>query len=173
LVEAFGAAPIPLTLMAKPVPIFSREIFRFFKDLSKHNKKTWMDGNRERYRECVVRPFRRLLEETAPAVLALDGRFDTTARNGQNFSRINRDIRFAKDKTPYRAQMYLKYAVPFAGDGETGELYAGISAKAVTVGFRIYSGSKYKTSALALVGYPRFIADANWGAKQKKAGAKI
>jgi uncharacterized protein (TIGR02453 family) len=168
LVEVFAAAPIPLTLMAKPVPIFSREIFRFFKDLSRHNKKTWMDANRERYRECVVRPFRRLLEETAPAVLALDGRFDTTARNGQNFSRINRDIRFAKDKTPYRAQMYLKYAVPFAGDGETGELYAGISAKAVTAGFRIYSGSKYKNSALALVGYPRCIADANWGAKQKK-----
>ena len=104
--------------MAKPEPIFSREIFRFFKDLSRHNKKTWMDANRERYQASVVRPFRRLLEETAPAVLALDDRFDTAARNGQNFSRINRDIRFAKDKTPYRPQMYLKYAVPFAGDGE-------------------------------------------------------
>ena len=154
--------------MAKTEPIFSREIFRFFKDLSRHNKKTWMDANRERYQASVVRPFRRLLEETAPAVLALDARFDTTARNGQNFSRINRDIRFAKDKTPYRPQMYLKYAVPFAGDGETGELYAGISAKAVTAGFRIYAGSKYKNSALALFAYPRCLADATWSAKQKK-----
>lgn len=154
--------------MAKPEPIFSREIFVFFKDLSRHNKKTWMDANRERYQRSVVRPFRRLLEETAPAVLALDGRFDTAARNGQNFSRINRDIRFAKDKTPYRPQMYLKYAVPFAGDGETGELYAGISAKAVTAGFRIYSGSKYKNSALALLGYPRAVSDPAWAAKQKK-----
>ncbi len=153
--------------MAKLDPIFSREIFRFFKDLSRHNRKTWMDANRERYQESVVRPFRRLLEETAPAVLELDGRFDTTARNGQNFSRINRDIRFAKDKTPYRPQMYLKYAVPFPS-GETGELYAGISGKAVTAGFRIYSGSKYKTSALALFGYPRAVSDATWAAKQKK-----
>ena len=153
--------------MAKPEPIFSREIFRFFKDLSRHNKKTWMDANRERYQDCVVRPFRRLLEETAPAVLELDERFDTAARNGQNFSRINRDIRFAKDKTPYRPQMYLKYAVPFS-DGETGELYAGISAKSVTAGFRIYSGSKYKASALALFGYPRCVTDAKWGAKQRK-----
>jgi uncharacterized protein (TIGR02453 family) len=154
--------------MPKPEPIFSREIFRFFKDLSRHNKKTWMDANRERYKECVVRPFRRLLEETAPAVLELDERFDTAARNGQNFSRINRDIRFAKDKAPYRTQMYVKYAFPFAGDGETGELYAGISAKAVTAGFRIYSGSKYKASALAAFGYPRCVEDASWGAKQKK-----
>ena len=153
--------------MTKSEPIFSPEIFRFFKDLSRHNKKTWMDANRGRYQECVVRPFRRLLEETAPAVLQLDGRFDTAARNGQNFSRINRDIRFAKDKTPYRPQMYLKYAVPFAG-GETGELYVGIAAKAVTAGFRVYSGSKYKSSTLALFGCPRCLADATWGAKQKK-----
>ena len=47
--------------------------------------------------------------------------------------------------------MYLKYAVPFAGDGETGELYAGISAKAVTAGFRIYSGSKYKAFGAGVV----------------------
>jgi uncharacterized protein (TIGR02453 family) len=162
------AALLPPNPMAKPKPIFNREIFRFFKDLSHHNKKTWMDVNRERYRECVVRPFRRLLEETAPAVLALDGRFDTTARHGQNFSRINRDIRFAKDKTPYQPRMYLKYAVPFAGEGETGELYAGISLKTVTAGFRIYSGSKYKNSALALFAYSRCVADASWAAKQKK-----
>jgi uncharacterized protein (TIGR02453 family) len=153
--------------MGKTEPIFNREIFEFFEDLSRHNKKTWMDANRKRYQECVVRPFRRLLEETAPAVLALDARFDTTARHGQNFSRINRDIRFAKDKTPYQPRMYLKYAMPFAS-GETGELYAGISAKTVTAGFRIYSGSKYKNSALALFGYPRCVADAGWAVKQKK-----
>lgn len=154
--------------MAKSDPIFNRETFRFFQDLARHNKKTWMDANRERYQETVVRPFRRLLEETAPAVLALNSGFDTAARNGQNFSRINRDIRFAKDKTPYRPQMYLKFAVPFVGDGETGELYAGLSAKTVTAGFRIYSGSKYKNSALAQIGAPRIVAAVGWGAKQKR-----
>ena len=76
--------------------------------------------------------------------------------------------RFAKDKTPYRAQMYLKFCAPFPGDGETGELYAGISAKSVTAGFRIYAGSKYKESALAQIAHPRSIADPGWSARQKK-----
>jgi uncharacterized protein (DUF2461 family) len=116
----------------------------------------------------VVQPFRRLLEATAPAVLELDSRFDTAARGGRNFSRINRDIRFAKDKTPYRAQMYLKFSVPFAGEGETGELYAGLSAKAATAGFRIYSGSKRKESALAQIAEPRLTANPRWLAEQKK-----
>ena len=154
--------------MAKPERIFTHETFRFFRDLARHNQKTWMDANRERYQECVVRPFRRLLEATAPAVLALDSRFDTAAPGGRNFSRINRDTRFAKDKTPYRAQMYLKFCAPFPGDGETGELYAGISARSVTVGFRIYAGSKYKESALAQIAHPRSIADPGWSARQKK-----
>ena len=149
----------------------SAETFRFFRDLDRNNRTAWMEKNRERYRSAVVRPFRGLLDELTPVVLKLDSRFDVVGRTGVNFSRINRDIRFAKDKTPYRPQMYLKYAVPFEG-GETGELYAGISAKSVTAGFRVYSGSKYKNSTLALFAYPRCIADTRWAAKQKKRLAR-
>jgi uncharacterized protein (TIGR02453 family) len=154
--------------MAKTEPIFTRDTFQFFRDLARHNQKTWMDANRERYQECVVRPFRRLLDATAPAVLGLDSRFDTAAARGRNFSRINRDTRFAKDKTPYRAQMYLKFCAPYRGDGETGELYAGVSAKSVTAGFRIYAGSKYKDSALAQIAQPRSLAEPGWAARQNK-----
>jgi len=154
--------------MAKQEPIFTRETFQFFRDLARNNRKAWMDANRERYQEFVVKPFRRFLEELSPAVLRLDSRFDTTGRTGANFSRINRDIRFAKDKTPYRAQMYLKVSAPFSGEGETGQLYAGISADAVTAGFRIYTGSKRKESALGQITEPRVLARPKWPAQQQK-----
>src|SRR6266849_10924305 len=80
---------------------------RFFRDLRRNNSTEWMDANRERYRSDVVAPFRALLAALAPAALKLHPGFDTTGRTGVNFSRINRDIRFAKDKTPYRTQMYV------------------------------------------------------------------
>ena len=137
--------------MAKQGPIFTRATFQFFRDLARNNRKVWMDANRERYQQFVVQPFRRLLEELSPTVLQLDSRFDTSGRTGANFSRINRDIRFAKDKTPYRAQMYLKFSAPFPGEGETGQLYTGISANVVTVGFRIYNGMKRKESAIGMI----------------------
>jgi uncharacterized protein (TIGR02453 family) len=158
--------------MPKPEPIFTRATFQFFRDLARNNRKVWMDANRERYQEFVVKPFRRLLEEVSPAVLQLDTRFETTGRTGANFSRINRDIRFAKDKTPYRAQMYLKFSTPFSGEGETGQLYVGISADAVTAGFRIYAGSKRKESALAVIGDARLLAQPKWIAQQKKRLSK-
>jgi uncharacterized protein (TIGR02453 family) len=154
--------------MGKAETIFTRATFQFFRDLARNNKKVWMDANRERYQEFVVKPFRRLLEEVSPSVLQLDPRFDTTGRAGANFSRINRDIRFAKDKTPYRAQMYLKFSAPFPGEGEAGQLYTGISADAVTAGFRIYCGSKRKESALGLIADTRLMAEPKWIAAQKK-----
>lgn len=154
--------------MGKTAPVFTLGTFKFFRDLARNNKKVWMDANRERYQEFVVRPFRKLLEELSPAVLQLDARFDTTGRSGANFSRINRDIRFAKDKTPYRPQMYLKFSVPFPGEGETGELYTGISKDTVTAGFRVYGGGKRKQSALAVIGDARVEAQPKWLAQQKK-----
>jgi len=154
--------------MATTKPIFTPDTFKFFRDLGRNNKKVWMDANRDLYQQCVVQPFRQLLEELAPAVLRLDASFDASGRSGANFSRINRDIRFAKDKTPYRTQMYLKFSPPFPGDSETGELYTGLAADAVTAGFRIYSGSKRKESALGLVAEPHVLAKPKWMAQQKK-----
>jgi uncharacterized protein (TIGR02453 family) len=154
--------------MAKQGPIFTRATFQFFRDLARNNRKGWMDANRDRYQQFVVQPFRRLLEELSPTVLQLDSRFDTTGRTGANFSRINRDIRFAKDKTPCRAQMYLKFSASFPGEGETGQLYTGISANVVTVGFRIYNGMKRKESAIGMIADARVTAQPKWLGQQKK-----
>jgi uncharacterized protein (TIGR02453 family) len=154
--------------MASARPIFTRETFQFFKDLGRHNSKEWMEANRDRYQATLIQPFRHLLEELAPAALELDSRFDTSGRIGANFSRINRDIRFAKDKTLYKTHMYLKVSVPPPAKRETGQLYVGLSADTVTAGFRIYSGGKRRGSTLALIAEPRVNADSGWVTKQKK-----
>src|SRR2546429_9776554 len=125
--------------MATKKPLFTRETFQFFKDLGRHNRKEWMDANRDRYQTAIIQPSRRLLEELTCLAVELDSRFDASGRTGPNFSRINRDIRFAKDKTPYKTQMYLKFSVPAPGNGETGQLYVGLSTNTVTAGFCLLS----------------------------------
>jgi len=152
--------------MAKQKPIFTAETSRFFRDLSRNNRKEWMDANRERYREQVVEPFRVLLDRLGPVVLRLNPHFDISGRTGTNFSRINRDIRFARDKSPYRTQMYLLFSderaqvrdpsTPGAGDGQ---LYVGVTTDAVTAGFRIYGDRK---SWLSQMTAPRAIEQAKW-----------
>ena len=148
--------------------VIGQELFRFFKDLGENNRTAWMQENRERYQASLVRPLRRLLEEVTPAVLRLNGDFDVSGRTGANFSRINRDIRFAKDKTPYKTTMYLTFEVPAKGGRETGQLYAGFSKDTVTAGFRIYMGGARKESTVALVAEPRVSAKPDWVAQQQK-----
>src|SRR2546427_4945865 len=154
--------------MAPAKAVFTRETFQFFKVPGRHNRKEWMDANRDRYQAALVQPFRRLLEELAPAALELDSRFDTSGRTGANFSRINRDIRFAKDKTLYKTHMYLKFSVPVPGKRETGQLYVGLSVDTVTAGVRLYFGGERKKTTIALIARPRGKAESGPGAKNTK-----
>jgi len=148
-----------------PNAIFTAETFRFFRELARHNRKEWMDANRDRYKTHVVEPLRNLLDALAPAARKLNPRFDTSGRTGPSISRINRDIRFAKDKTPYRTQMYLMFA-----DAATwklgGQLYVGISPDVVTAGFRIYGLGR--GSILADCGVPRVLKNPAWIAQQAR-----
>jgi len=148
--------------------IITPATLRFFRDLSRHNRKDWMDANRDRYRSDVVAPFRALLAAIAPAALELYSGFDTSGRTGVNFSRINRDIRFARDKTPYRPQMYLTFPDPDAADEARTQLYVGISGETVTAGFRTYAMGSAKKSPLTQMVLPRVAEHAPWLTRQKK-----
>jgi len=81
---------------------FTRNTFQFLRQLGGNNRKEWMDENRERYRQYIVQPFHRFFDEVTPFVLQLDANFDVSGRTGTNFSRINRDIRFANSTPAFR-----------------------------------------------------------------------
>ena len=146
--------------------ILTPETFRFFSELTTNNSKSWMDMNRDRYQQHVVGPMRDLMEALTPEDFTLYVGFVVTGHTGLNFSRINRDIRFAKDKTPYNPRMYVLF--PDSSSGQGAELYVGIMPDAVTAGFRIYADSKSKTPPLMVIGQKRALDNLPWIAKQKK-----
>jgi uncharacterized protein (TIGR02453 family) len=149
--------------MAGTGGVFSQDIFRFFRELGRNNHKPWMEANRERYRAVVVAPFRVLLDRLGPAAQKLNPQIVVSGRVGENFSRINRDIRFARDKSPYRTQMYLYFSEP---DGASGELYVGLSTETVTCGFRVYSGGR--DSRLVQFGRVRGREHPEWIERQRR-----
>jgi len=153
--------------MPRSAVIFTPEIFRFFRQLSRNNHKPWMDANRQRYEQHVVAPFRALLEAMMPAALKLDPQFDLSGRTGVSFSRINRDIRFRPDTPPYHTHYYLTLSGAGSKGRAAGQLYAGISADTATAGFRIYGGPKNE-GTLATLAAPRALKNAAWLARQKK-----
>lgn len=144
--------------------IFTAETFRFYRELKRNNRKPWMDANRERYQRHVVEPMRHLLARVGPALQELDPEFEVSGRSGVNFSRINRDIRFAKVKLPYRTRMYLMLRDPRQPETDDAALYVNVGLEAVTAGMRIYGGKRL--SRLRTVIAPRAIEHAAWLKRQ-------
>jgi uncharacterized protein (TIGR02453 family) len=73
---------------------------RFLKDLKKNNNKEWFDENREKY-EAAKEDFASFIQSVIDKFCKTDTTLSAlTAKNC--LFRINRDIRFSKDKTPYK-----------------------------------------------------------------------
>jgi len=73
---------------------FTRATLRFLTELEEHNERPWFEANKARYQADVKEPADHLLRD-AGAALGMAGRV----------MRIHRDVRFSKDKSPYKTNL--------------------------------------------------------------------
>ncbi len=83
---------------------FDKDYISFFKDLAKNNNKEWFHANKKRYEASVKKPFLHFVTDLIREAKIIDPAIDLDPR--KCISRINRDIRFAKDKTPYNLHLH-------------------------------------------------------------------
>ena len=79
---------------------FTTATMRFLRGLARNNRKAWFEAHRADYEALVKAPMRELIEE-------MDVRFARFAPElvgdpRRSMFRIYRDIRFSKDKSPYK-----------------------------------------------------------------------
>lgn len=79
---------------------FNSEFISFFKGLAANNNKEYFDANRKIYTKQVKEPFQALVMDVRDELGKTDASFKELELKNALF-RINRDIRFSKDKTPY------------------------------------------------------------------------
>ena len=94
---------------------FPPDAWAFLTELQAGNSKTFFDANRQRYDDGIDGPSQALVETLAvvlPDRLGLDVRAEPKV--GRSLFRINRDTRFAADKTPYKTHLDFLFWV---GDG--------------------------------------------------------
>jgi uncharacterized protein (TIGR02453 family) len=128
--------------MAEEFSGFTVDSFEFFNELGANNNTAWFKANRHRYDQYVVGAFRGLLQTLEPFLLKLNPHFETAGKTNRNFSRINRDIRFSKDKSPYKSNYYLYVFDSRRNRGDAGRFYLGLTADCLTVGFSIYGSAE-------------------------------
>lgn len=112
----------------------------FFKELSANNRRDWFEGHRQDYSEFILEPAQAFtaalgerLKEISPGIEC-----DTQTNGRGSIERIYRDVRFSKDKTPYKTHLGIVFWQGVAGkktenpgfyfrmDAEGGALFAGV-----------------------------------------------
>lgn len=82
---------------------FTPATFNFFRELARHNERPWFHANKPRYEAMVRDPFLRLIADLAEPLAQISPHFRADPRPlGGSLFRIQRDTRFANDKTPYK-----------------------------------------------------------------------
>lgn len=114
---------------------FDPDFLEFFKELAPNNHKDWFDENRKRYHQVIKDPFYAFVDELIPEIAKIDKQdYDISAKDC--VFRINRDIRFSKDKSPYK----LKMSAVISPGGKKNKVYPGIYFEMGPEDFRIYGG---------------------------------
>jgi uncharacterized protein (TIGR02453 family) len=79
---------------------FTPAALRFFRELRRNNVKAWFEAHRSEYERAVKEPMRALVEELDARLARLAPEIMGDPR--RSIFRIYRDIRFSRDKSPYK-----------------------------------------------------------------------
>ncbi|TDE45936.1 DUF2461 domain-containing protein [Flavobacterium rhamnosiphilum] len=83
--------------------MLSKDTLQFLDDLKANNNRDWFLENKKRY-EAVKKDYQQLVADLLDAMKPLDPSLEMLEVKNCTF-RINRDIRFSKDKTPYKSHL--------------------------------------------------------------------
>jgi uncharacterized protein (TIGR02453 family) len=114
---------------------FTPDFLQFFIELAPNNHKDWFDLNRKRYEKSVKEPFKYFVEHIIKEIAKTDTSFKDLEAKDCIF-RINRDIRFSKDKTPYK----MNVSAVVAPEGKKSKAVNGVYFEFGPEHVRVYGG---------------------------------
>jgi len=118
---------------------FSRDLFKFLADLRIHNNREWFLKNKERYEQQVRDPFLRLITDLAPGLHKINPRMVADpSPTGGSMMRIYRDIRFSKDKSPYKTSVAAHFWHEEGKEGGTPGYYLHLEPTGSLIGAGIW-----------------------------------
>jgi len=148
---------------------FSPDLFRFLRDLTRNNDRAWFQANKQRYEESVREPAQRFISDFGPRLERISPHFNADPRPvGGSLFRIYRDVRFSRDKSPYKTHTGIQFRHKAGRDVHAPGFYLHLEPGRVFVGVGIWhpDGPTLARIRRAIVDHP-----ASW--KRALAGKRF
>jgi len=114
---------------------FPPEALQFFRGLARNNNREWFLPRKPLFEQKVKEPMRQLVDALNIALHGFAPEYETDPHKA--IFRIYRDVRFSKDKKPYKEQIAATFR-PHGAPHHQGGYYFAISHKGVAIGGGVY-----------------------------------
>ena len=124
---------------------FSGEALQFLRELEGHNDRGWFDDHKPVYLSEVREPMLDLIDRVNESLAGFAPGHVRTPQKAM--MRIYRDVRFSKDKSPYKTNVAASW--PLAGSEKTGASYfLSVSGHEVLIAGGCYGPSPEQLTAI-------------------------
>ncbi|MEK6698805.1 MAG: DUF2461 domain-containing protein [Nitrospirota bacterium] len=134
---------------------FSHRSIAFLRALKAHNDKLWFDAHWHEYNAQLLAPMQNLVSDLGEIMLGIDPLFEVRPAVNKTISRIYRDTRFSRDKSPFRTAMWFTFKRPGEGWQDAPAYFFELTPNAYRYGMGFYHASRDTMDKL------REIIDAN------------
>jgi uncharacterized protein (TIGR02453 family) len=114
---------------------FTNLTFRFLRDLAAHNERAWFQDNKRRYEAHVREPALRFIEDFSAHLRQISPHFHAGPRS---LFRIHRDVRFSRDKSPYKTHTGIHFRHDASKDAHAPGFYLHLEPGSVFTGVGIW-----------------------------------
>jgi len=121
---------------------FPQSTIKFLTALSKNNKKEWFEKNRFRYDYELLQPAIQFVIDLGEELQKLSPNIIAIPKVDKSIFRLHRDVRFSKDKSPYKTNLGLYFWEGKAKKMECSGLYFHIEPKLFFLGAGMYMFTK-------------------------------
>ena len=89
---------------------FTKSGFDFLEQLDNHNEREWFHDNKERYEDLIRTPALNFIHDMKNDLNHISPHFLAVAKKaGGSLMRVHRDVRFSKDKSPYKTNIGIQF----------------------------------------------------------------
>ena len=120
-------------------PGFPLGLLHFLNELSKHNNRAWFQANKSRYEQELLEPALAFITAMEAPLAKISPHFQAVPKKvGGSLMRIYRDVRFSKDKRPYKTNVGIQFRHDKGRDVHSPGFYFHIDPDQVFVGAGIW-----------------------------------